>query len=295
MKELIKFGIKVMEQELMAKHTTLAIGGPVDWYVEVFNLEQLRALIQVVERESLPLFFLGAGSNLLVDDSGIHGVVAHLQGEFEQISFNGNSVRAGAGVFLPTLVKLCAEKGLGGIEPLVGVPGTVGGALVMNAGTRDLEIGTIIQSVELIEKDGSLKILSQDQIKFQYRSSSLNGSILCFATLKLMAGNKDVIIQTVQKFLSYRLKTQPIGTLNVGSVFKNPPRHFAAELIEKAGLKGFKIGNAQVSPKHANFITNCGGASAQNIKDLIHKIQEIVKEKFSIELEPEVKIVGGRL
>lgn len=293
MKELIKLGIEVVEQEPMSKHTTLAIGGPVDWYVELFNLDQLRALVQVAQRESHPLFFLGAGSNLLVDDSGIRGVVAHLRGEFEQLSFNGNLVRVGAGMFLPTLVRQCAEKGLGGMEPLVGVPGTVGGALVMNAGTRDLEMGSVVESVEILESAGTVKILSKEQIKFQYRSSSLNGSILCFATLKLMAGNKDDIMRNVQNFLSYRLKAQPIGTLNVGSVFKNPPQHFAAELIEKAGLKGFKIGNAQVSPKHANFITNCGGATAQNIKDLIYKIQVVVKEKFSVELELEVKIVGG--
>ncbi len=293
MKELIVLGAAVKEREPMAQHTTLAVGGPADWYVEVFNLEQLAALVKKARGRALPLFFMGAGSNLLVDDFGIRGVVAHLGGEFEKFTVEGDRVRAGAGVFLPTLVKQCADQFLGGIEPLVGVPGTVGGALAMNAGTRDLEMGTIVESVEILERDGTLKNMLKDEIKFSYRSSTLQGTTICFATLKLKRGNKDDIIPAIQKFLSYRLKTQPIGTLNVGSVFKNPPGHFAAELIEKAGLKGLTIGRAQVSGKHANFIVNCGGATAQDIKDLIMTVQHAVKEKFSISLDPEVKIVGG--
>lgn len=292
MKELERLGLIVKENEPMSKHTTLAIGGPAEWYVEIFSFDQLKEFLRVIHSKKKPIFFLGAGSNILVSDQGIEGFVARLLGEFESVSFNGCRARAGAGVFLPTLIKKCAEQGLGGAEALVGVPGTVGGALVMNAGTRDLEIGTIVKSVQVLTLDGKEELLDSKQINFQYRSSSLAGLIICFATLQLQEKNKDDIIRIVQEFLSYRLKTQPIGTLNVGSIFKNPKGNFAAQLIEKAGLKGFKIGQAQIAPKHANFIVNCGGAKAKEIKDLIFEIQQQIEKKFGIHLEPEIKFVG---
>jgi UDP-N-acetylmuramate dehydrogenase len=174
----------------------------------------------------------------------------------------------------------------------VGVPGTLGGALIMNAGTRDLEIGRITKEVEVMSPDGGSRTLSGSDIRFEYRSSSLAGQIVCFATLQLEAAGKDDIMRTVQKFLENRLQTQPIGTLNVGSIFKNQAGHFAAQLIEKAGLKGMRKGNAQVSEKHANFIVNCGGAKARDVRDLIFEIQRTVRDKFGVALEPEVKMVG---
>lgn len=286
--------VEVSANEPMSKHTTLGIGGPADWYAEIGSVQQLKAVVSASKEHRIPLTFIGAGSNLLVSDDGVAGMVIRLRGEFESITFSGHEVRAGAAVFLPTLVKLCAEKGLGGAEPLVGVPGTVGGALAMNAGTRDLEIGAIVKSAEILsmESPNALKVLTVDQIRFQYRSSSLNGEIVCFATLKLQAKSKDDIMRSIQTFLSRRLQTQPIGTMNVGSIFKNPQGQFSAELIEKAGLKGFKKGDAQVSPKHANFIVNCGGATANDVKTLIHEIQETILKKFGVRLEPEVKMIG---
>ncbi|MBI2119791.1 MAG: UDP-N-acetylmuramate dehydrogenase [Elusimicrobia bacterium] len=292
MKELKELGISVKENEPMSKHTTLAIGGPAEWYLEIFSLEQLKKFLSITHTKKKAIFFLGAGSNILVSDQGLDGFIVRLLGEFEMVSFSGSCARSGAGVFLPTLVKKCAEQGLGGAEALVGVPGTVGGALMMNAGTRDLEIGTLVKSVEIVSLQGIEKKLDSKQINFQYRCSSLAGSIICFATLQLQEKNKDDIIRIVQEFLSYRLKTQPIGTLNVGSIFKNPKGHFAAQLIENAGLKGFKIGQAQVSPKHANFIVNLGGAKAKEMKDLIFEIQRAIEKKFGIHLEPEIKFVG---
>lgn len=218
--------------------------------------------------------------------------MVRLRGDFEQVQFRSSSARAGAGVYLPTLVKQCAERGLGGAEPLVGVPGTVGGALVMNAGTRDLEIGAIVESAEVLDESGKLEVLPADRIRFKYRKSSLDGSAICFATLRLKPGNRDEFLEAIQKFISHRLKTQPIGTLNCGSVFRNPEGGFAAELIERAGLKGTKRGQAQISPKHANFIVNCGGATAEDVKGLIAEARRTVKEKFGVELEPEVRMVG---
>ena len=292
MEELYQTGARVRKDEPMSEHTTLRVGGPAEWYIEVETLDQLRSVLKVARAKSQPVFFMGWGSNLLVGDKGIPGFVLRLKGEFESVTFDGTEVRAGAGVFLPTLVKLCADRGLGGAEPLVGVPGTVGGALVMNAGTRDLETGQIVKTVEVLGPDGNIELLNADQIRFEYRQSSLAGKVLCFATLQLNPGKKDDIIRVVQKFLEQRLQTQPVGAMNVGSIFKNPAGNFAAQLIEKAGLKGRKIGQAQVSDKHANFIVNLGGAKAQDVKDLIHEIQSVVKEKFGVNLEPEVKMVG---
>ena len=292
MQELYETGAKVLPNESLSKHTTLGIGGPAEWYLEVKNPAQLHAVLQTARKNKIPAFFLGEGSNLLVSDRGIKGLAIRLKGDFESVAFAGDRVKAGAGVFLPTLVKQCADKGLGGMEALVGVPGTVGGALVMNAGTRDLEIGSLVQSVEILGAGGNLESLSGGQIKFEYRSSSLAGKTVCFAVLQLKARDKNDIIAQVQKFLEYRLKTQPVGAMNVGSIFKNPPGKFAAELIEKAGLKGRRIGQAQVSPKHANFIVNLGGAGSQDVRNLISLIQKEVKEKFGVDLEPEVKMVG---
>lgn len=276
----------------MSKHTTLGIGGPAEWYAEAASVSHLKSLISFSKSKQIPVFILGAGSNLLVSDAGIAGLVIRLRGEFETFTFSGDTVRAGAGVFLPTLVKACAEKGLGGAEPLVGVPGTVGGGLIMNCGTRELWLGTITQSVEVLDEQENMKIIPANAIDFKYRWSSLGGKILCFATLKLVPAKKESTLKIIQEFLSRRLETQPIGTQNVGSIFKNPEGNFSAKLIEQAGLKGFKIGAAQVSPKHANFFVNTGGATAKDFQALVAHAQKTVKEKCGVDLEPEIKMVG---
>ncbi len=292
MDDIFKTGCKVLKDEPMAIHTTMGVGGPAEWFVEASTLDQLRALLKYSREKSMPVFFMGWGSNLLISDDGIPGITLRLKGDFQSVAFDGTRVRAGAGVFLPTLVKQCADQGLGGAEPLVGVPGSVGGALVMNAGTRDLEIGNIITTVEVLNQDGNVELLNHNQIDFQYRASSLAGKTVCFATLQLQPQPKDDIIRSIQKFLGHRLETQPVGMMNVGSIFKNPPGNFAAQLVERAGLKGYRIGNAQVSTKHANFIVNLGGAKAQDIRDLITAVQKVVAEKFGVKLETEVKMVG---
>ncbi len=292
MEQLLESGARITANEPMSKHTTLGIGGPAEWYAEAASVPHLKSLLAFAKSKNCPLFMLGAGSNLLVSDAGIAGLVVRLRGEFETFAFSGSSVRAGAGVFLPTLVKACAEKGLGGAEPLVGVPGTVGGGLVMNCGTRELWLGSITQSVEVLGADGALETIPAEKIDFKYRSSSLGGKILCFAALKLAPGKKEVIQKNIQDYLSMRLETQPIGTLNVGSIFKNPEGNFSARLIEQAGLKGFKIGAAQVSAKHANFFVNTGGATAKDYRALVEHARQTVKEKFGVSLEPEIKMVG---
>jgi UDP-N-acetylmuramate dehydrogenase len=278
--------------EPLARHTTYNIGGPADFYVEVKTAGQLRDLFLWTKKEGLALFPIGAGSNLLVSDKGLRGVVVRLRGEFEEVSFEGESVTAGAGVTLPWLAKYCAEKSLTGAEPFVGVPGTVGGALMTNAGTPEGDIGSLVEDVHILDEAGRALTLPRDSLKFAYRKSNLHGKFVLKARLKLRPGNRNDIIAATQLQLDRRAKTQPLGTYNVGSIFKNPPGDHAARLVEAAGLKGFKLGGAQVSPRHANFIVNAEKATARDVRQLIEKIRQTVLEKSGVKLETEVWLVG---
>lgn len=280
--------------EPMSKHTTFRIGGPADAYVAVRDEEGLAALHRFAREKRLPVFALGWGSNLLVRDGGIRGIVLRLRGEFEKVRFPAPGlVRAGAGVRIPQLVVRCAAKGLAGTEPLVGVPGTVGGALVMNAGTREGEIGDLVREVEVLGEDGlAVERLPRERVRFEYRASSLAGRLVLGATLELKGGDKGDIIRRVKENQLKRLRTQPIHTYNVGSVFKNPPGRFVAQLIEQAGLKGRESGGARVSPMHANFIENHRKARAADVLRLVDLIREDVLRRHGVELELEMKVVG---
>jgi len=217
-----------------------------------------------------------------------------LRGEFEEMEFlPGHRVRAGAGVRVPQLVAACAERGLTGPEPIVGVPGTVGGALVMNAGTREGEIGPLVEEVSAFDR-GTLepRTLPRSALRFDYRRSNLENLVVTGVTLVLKPGDKADIIKRVQQLQQRRLQTQPIHTFNVGSTFKNPPGRFAAQMIEDAGLKGFSVGGARVSPKHANFFENFRDATAADVLALVEKVRGAVREKYGVELELEMKVVG---
>lgn len=280
--------------EPLRLHTTFRIGGPADSYVEIQNLGELKALFRLAREEGVPVFMLGWGSNLLVLDGGIRGIVARLRGDFEKVEFlESGLVRAGCGVRVPQLVSLCAEKGLAGGEPLVGVPGTVGGALVMNAGTREGEIGPLVREVEILDL-GTLASakLGSAELVFGYRDSSLQGRVVLGCVLELKPGDKRDIIRRVQAHQQKRLRTQPIHTFNVGSTFKNPPGKFVAKLVEEAGLKGAERGGARISPMHANFIENFSQATARDVLELVALIRERVTRLFGVELELEMKVVG---
>lgn len=268
----------------MSAHTTFKIGGPADAYAEPATREQLRALAAL----GVPTFYVGWGSNLLVRDGGIRGLVLRLRGDFEKLEFlGGGRVWAGAGVRCPAFVAAAAERGLGGAEFLVGVPGTIGGALVMNAGTREGEIGGLVESVETLEG-----VLPRRELSFSYRSSSLQNSVVLGGVLSLKADDKAVIMKRVQQHQQKRLQTQPVHTYNVGSTFKNPPGHFVAKLIEEAGLKGSVCGGARISPMHANFIENFDGAKATDVLELVERARRAVRERRGVELELEMKVVG---
>lgn len=274
--------------EPLAKRTTFKIGGPADAFVAARTRAELSAALAVAREARVPTFVLGWGSNLLVRDRGVRGLVVALSGDFERVEFlDGGRVRAGAAVRAPNLVVLCAERGLAGLEPLVGVPGTVGGAIAMNAGTRDGEIGPLVEEVET--SDG---VLARESLEFRYRGSSLQKTVILSAVLVLKAGVKADIMAVVARNQNRRRQTQPIHTYNVGSTFKNPPGRFAAQMIEELGLKGRAVGGARVSPMHANFIENFAGAKASDVLALVDLIRERARAVFGVDLELEMKVVG---
>lgn len=278
----------------MSRHTTFHIGGPCDALVAVHDEEQAARLWRLAAEHGVPVFVLGRGSNLLVLDRGLRGIVARLKGAFERVEFlAGARVRAGAGVRLPQLVLECAEKGLSGAETLVGVPGTVGGGLVMNAGTREGEIGPLVRGVQVLDPATFEPAwLGPESIRFSYRHSNLENRVILAGELELKAGRKGDILARVHELQQRRQKTQPIHTFNVGSVFKNPPGRYVAQLIQEAGLKGLRRGGAKVSDLHANFIENDKDATAADVLGLVGTLREKVRERFGLELELEVKVVG---
>jgi UDP-N-acetylmuramate dehydrogenase len=280
--------------EPMALHTTFRIGGPADAYLEIQSFVELEPIFSFAKKHKVPVTVLGWGSNLLVLDGGIRGIVLRLRGEFEKIEFLVDCrVRAGAGVRLPTFVTACAEKGMAGAESLVGVPGTIGGALVMNAGTREGEIGTLVRAVRYFDLDRMQESwIEARKILFTYRHSSLDRHVLLGAEFGLKLGDKVDILERVKKLQERRQKTQPIHTYNVGSTFKNPQGCFVAQMIEQAGLKGLHCGGAKVSEKHANFFENAGNATAKDVLALVDRVRAEIRQRFGMELELEMKVVG---
>jgi UDP-N-acetylmuramate dehydrogenase len=290
--ELLAACPAVTPQEPLSRHTSLCIGGPADYYIEVMSVAELIALRKLVARHKLPVFFLGAGSNLLVADRGIRGVVVHLQGEFRRIEFKGALVEVGAAVMLPTLARQAAEKGFAGLESLAGVPGTIGGGLVMNAGTREGWLGSVVSSIDVVGDSLRVETLTADAFGFAYRKSNLEGRWILSARLALKSEEPASIMKRIETLLQYRSRTQPLATSNCGSVFKNPPEGPAAQWIERAGFKGVLEGGARVSERHANFIINENKATAHHVRTLMTRIQEKVLQQFNVHLEPEVKLVG---
>ena len=280
--------------EPLGRHTTFKIGGPADVFLPAQSREEALEAVRLARLAGVPIFVLGWGSNLLVKDRGVRGLVLRLSGDFERVEFlGGGRVRAGASVRVPQLVISCAEKGLSGLEPVVGVPGTVGGAVAMNAGTRDGEIGPLVTDVEVVGLEtGSARIISKPELRFSYRESSLKNVVVMFATLELKPADKGDIMALVARYQQKRLQTQPIHTFNVGSTFKNPPGRYAAKMIEELGLKGLSVGGARVSEMHANFIENFAGATACDVLALVDLIRERVRAAFGVDLELEMRVVG---
>lgn len=235
---------------------------------------------------------LGAGSNVLMGDKGFDGVVIKLSGDFADYSFKGTTLAAGAGARIPVLVSKCMENGLAGMEALAGIPGTVGGALVSNAGTKEGWIGSIVSSVEIMAGNGNFKTLKKKDLKFGYRSSNLEGTLILKAEFTLKKAQKNDILQKINDLMLRRAAAQPLDAWSVGSIFKNPEGGSAGKLIEAAGLKGMQFGGAKVSEKHANFLVNSGSATAADMRNLIAAVRRKVKETSGVDLELEIKIIG---
>jgi UDP-N-acetylmuramate dehydrogenase len=293
---------KVLQSELMSAHTSLCIGGPADLFIIPKNIQDLKTIFK--KHGDLPLFILGEGTNLLVRDKGFRGIVLSIKESFKTIhspQFRTNEqgeeiarVTVGAGTKMSYLVKYLARYSLTGIEDLVGIPGSLGGALIMNAGADGTEVGQVVHSITRVNSKGELETLTRDQLKFEYRKTTFPepGGVIVEAQLELKKGDPLAIQAAIDSHLTRRRNKQPLTMPNTGSVFKNPPGDAAGRLIEAAGLKGYRIGGAGVSSKHANFIVNHGDATAAEVQELITHIQTVVRNLTGIDLETEVVIAG---
>tara|TARA_B100000427_G_scaffold207833_1_gene173033 strand:+ start:908 stop:1840 length:933 start_codon:yes stop_codon:yes gene_type:complete len=286
---------KVLVDELMKNHTTYGIGGPVDLFVLPSNKEDLINVFKISKKYNQEVNVVGSGSNLLVSDNGIRGVVICIKNCLNNLDVEDNKIYAECGVMLGKLVKHSIKNNLKGLENLIGVPGTLGGALIMNAGAWGGEISNCLESVELIDPDkDEIVTLSKSEINFSYRSSSFkNESILLSALFHMDYSDKKMIEDSSKIAQFGRKDTQPLKYRSAGSVFKNPSKEKpAGMLIDKAGLKGLTIGDAQISEKHANFFINKKNAKANDMLNLIKKAKNTVKEKFDVDMNLEVKLMG---
>ena len=288
--------ITVLQGEPMKDHSTFKVGGPADFFVTAGSPESLLKVIDFAKEKKLPLLVLGNGSNILVKDKGIRGIVVSMPGarKFAELSVNGNVITAGAGVMLATLAAKAAEAGLSGLEFAGGIPGSLGGGVYMNAGAYGGALSDVIKTITVIDPEGNIKTLDAADCHMAYRDTRFmkTGEIICGATFELAAGNTDEIRARMKELNEQRRAKQPLEYPSAGSTFKRPEGYFAGKLIEDAGLKGYSVGGAQVSEKHAGFIINKGGAAAADILSLIEYVQEKVYAENGVRLEPEVRILG---
>ncbi len=287
--------LSVLPDEPMGRHTTFGVGGPVSAFAVPEDLDSLKFLLEKTAERGISLFYAGSGSNLLVSDRGFDGVVVSLRGSFKNMRIDDDlTITAESGVMLGTLVKEAVLAGAAGFENLNGVPGTVGGALAMNAGAFGCEISRYLYSVNTLDKAGVEHRYLSNEVQFSYRSTTIPADeIIVAAVFKCPADDPSRLKQSSRTTSRKRRESQPLNMRSAGSVFKNPDVHLAAGfLIEKAGLKGLKVGGAEVSRKHANFIVNTGSATASDIMALINRVRNEIARQFHVNLELEVKLLG---
>ena len=275
----------------LKNRTTFKIGGCARFFSEPGDPEELRSLLGAAKKNKIAVFILGAGSNLLISDRGVRGLVIKLNSAyFKRIALKGSYIEAGSAATLSQLIKFSQAKSLRGLEFLAGIPGTLGGALVMNAGCWEQAIGGLVKEVNVMDYSGKIKTLGSRDIKFSYRGSSLEKYIILSALLKLKKGSRPQIQKNINKYLKAKRQAQDASHPNAGCIFRNPAQRYAGKLIDLCGLKGRKTGRAFVSERHANFILNSGGASAKDVLGLMRLINKKIKAKFKITLQPEIKI-----
>ena len=275
----------------LSKQTWYGLGGPADYFVRPQTVDQLQQVVQRCNENKVPIYVLGFGSNLLISDKGLKAAVIKLDSkDFKQVKFSGENVTAWAGAELSRLVLTCVEKGLSGVEALTGIPGSIGGAVKMNAGGNFGDIGAAVESVTLMDAQGSVFEKSKPELIFDYRQTNITAKFILSAQLQLTEGTSDQIMRTVKEIWMYKKNNQPLNTKNSGCIFKNPRGVSAGALIDRTGLKGLQLGGAVISEKHANFIIAQKGCKTRDVIRLIDVVKEKVKKRFDIDLELEVEI-----
>ena len=286
----------VLIDEPMSKHTSFQTGGNADVFVKLEKEEELSYVLQYAKNNEIPIIIIGNGTNLLVKDGGIRGIVIQLN--FKNIEItnldNKTIIKAGAGVTLAKLATIAKENNATGLEFAIGIPGTLGGAIKMNAGAYGSEMQNVIKSTKYIDLDGNIKTIKNDEHQFEYRNSIFSkiDGIILESVIELQQGNIEEIATKMKENMKSRIEKQPVDKPSAGSTFKRGNGYITAQLIDECGLKGYKIGGAEVSIKHAGFVINTGNATSKDILSLIEYIQEKVYEKFNIKIEPEVQIIG---
>ena len=284
----------VYRNEPMKKHTTFRIGGPADYYLCPHSAKEIQKVVEICREEKIPYFILGNGSNLLVSDKGYRGAVIQLWKNVSDIRVDGCLIEAKAGASLAKIAAQALEEGLTGMEFAAGIPGTLGGAVVMNAGAYGGEMKDILKEALVMDEEGKTFTLEKENLKLGYRTSIVKekGYIVLAATLELKPGNREEIRKLMEDLKQRRAEKQPLDMPSAGSTFKRPEGYFAGKLIMDAGLRGFSVGGAQISEKHCGFVVNTGEASASDVLNLIREVQKRVRENSGVELETEVKFLG---
>lgn len=292
------YGGRVLKDEPMKNHTTFRVGGPADWYVAPADEASLREVVRLCRRENVPYFILGNGSNLLVSDGGYRGVIIHsgvnLSGMEVREETDGVVIEAGSGALLASIARRALKESLTGFEFAAGIPGTLGGALVMNAGAYGGEMKQVVRSARVFTRDGRTERIAAADLDLSYRHSSIpkNQWIVLSAEIVLREGDPETIRETMDDLNGRRREKQPVEFSSAGSTFKRPEGYFAGKLIQDAGLRGFTVGGAQVSEKHCGFVINRGDATAEDVLAVIRGVQKRVYEDAGVQLEPEVMMLG---
>lgn len=287
-------GENVRRQEPMSLHTTFRIGGPADLFVTPGSIQAVADSIRICKETQTPYAVIGNGSNLLVSDTGYRGVIIQIGRNLNQVSVNGEEIRAQAGAMLSVIAKTALSESLTGFEFASGIPGTLGGATVMNAGAYGGEMKDVLTEVTVLTREGEIRTVPAEKLEMGYRTSlaAKNGWIILEAVLKFQKGDAEAIRGRMEELKMQRVTKQPLDLPSAGSTFKRPEGYFAGKLIMDAGLRGFTVGGAQISEKHCGFVVNKGGATAEDVRNLICAVQKKVQEDAGVKLEPEVKFLG---
>ena len=287
-------GENVRRQEPMSLHTTFRIGGPADLFVMPGSIQAVADSIRICKETQTPYAVIGNGSNLLVSDAGYRGVIIQIGRNLNQITGNGEEIRAQAGAMLSVIAKTTLSESLTGFEFASGIPGTLGGAVVMNAGAYGGEMKDVLTEVTVLTREGEIRTIPAEKLELGYRTSlaAKNGWIILEAVLRFQKGDAEAIRSRMEELKVQRVTKQPLDLPSAGSTFKRPEGYFAGKLIMDAGLRGFTVGGAQISEKHCGFVVNKGGATAEDVRNLICAVQKKVQEDAGVKLEPEVKFLG---